>query len=196
MQTSPSWSEQEVPSLTLLDMAKKKSKSSAMQYSLQMSSSKHMGKQARTRRRRHCYKRRRGALSEPAGIPPHLNTISWMLTRSLCAVLLLCAQPLLGTELREAESSGGSPRGGDFSQHYRFILEFRSVITGKSGQPSLIKINGGEGDLAQRSQEPVHNLFFPASPPIHQQLKRAWDDGQTQCSPSLRSLAPWNKAGP
>lgn len=39
MQTSPLWSEQEVPSLTLLDMAKKKSKSSAMQYSLQMSSS-------------------------------------------------------------------------------------------------------------------------------------------------------------
>lgn len=31
MQTSPLWSEQEVPSLTLLDMAKKKSKSSAMQ---------------------------------------------------------------------------------------------------------------------------------------------------------------------
>lgn len=111
IQTSPSWSEQEVPSLTLLDMAKKKSKSSAMQYSLQMSSSKHMGKQAHTRRR-HCYKRRRGALSEPAGIPPHLNTISWMLTRSLSAVLLLCAQPLLGTELREAESSGGSTRGG------------------------------------------------------------------------------------
>lgn len=39
MQTFVSVLEQGVPSLTLLDMAKKKSKSSAMQYSLQMSSS-------------------------------------------------------------------------------------------------------------------------------------------------------------
>lgn len=39
MQTPSLWSEQEVPSFTLLDIAKKKSKSSAMQYSLQMSSS-------------------------------------------------------------------------------------------------------------------------------------------------------------
>lgn len=38
MQTFLSLLEQGVPSLTLLDMAKKKSKSSAMQYSLQMSS--------------------------------------------------------------------------------------------------------------------------------------------------------------
>lgn len=38
MQTFTSVLEQGVPSLTLLDMAKKKSKSSAMQYSLQMSS--------------------------------------------------------------------------------------------------------------------------------------------------------------
>lgn len=39
MQTFVSVLEQGVPSLTLLDMAKKKSKSSAMQYSLQISSS-------------------------------------------------------------------------------------------------------------------------------------------------------------
>lgn len=39
MQTFLPLLEQGVPSLTLLDMAKKKSKSSAMQYSLQMSSS-------------------------------------------------------------------------------------------------------------------------------------------------------------
>lgn len=109
--------------------------------------------------------------------------------------VIVCAAPAGDGAERGREQRWKHP-WGDFSQRYRFILEFRSVITGKSGQPSLIKINDGEGDLAQRSQEPVHNLFFPASPPIHQQLKRAWDDGQTQCSPSLRSLAPWNKAGP
>lgn len=143
-------------------------------------------------------KRRRGALFEPAGLPPHLNTMLWTLTRALSSVLLLCAQPLLGRGQERLRAVVEAPvgGGGGFLLRYRFIWEFRSVITGKSGQPSLIKINDGEGDLAQRSQEPVHNLFFPTSPPIHQQLKQAWDDGQTQCSPSLRSLASWNKAGP
>lgn len=112
-----------------------------------------------------------------------------VLTRFLSSVLLLCVQPLLGTELREWEQRR-KHKWGDFLLRYRFILEFRSVIAGKLEQPPLIKINDGKGDLAQRSQEAVHNLFFPTSPPIHQQLKRAWDDGQTQCSPSLRSLAP------
>lgn len=58
-----------------------------------MSSSKHMEMQAHTRRQ--CYKKSRGALSEPQGIPPHLGTMSWMDVNkiSVLSPVFVCAAP-------------------------------------------------------------------------------------------------------
>lgn len=225
MQTFLSLLEQDVPSLTLLDMAKKKSKSSAMQYSLQMSSSaEDIKRHKHVLRQETCCLKWKGvdicksclrhdgwrgcqvekcSVCSDAGKPREFRTqaseMQWeqsccssmagkarcdpgkwtkasrisriqckrlemRILPSECLHLLqllgaaaglhqfqsecrgtVCTVPV-GPKWKRQELTKKAPTGVLWV--CRFILSFRSAITDKLQQPSLIKINYGGGDSA------------------------------------------------
>lgn len=63
--------------------------------------------------RRHCYKWSRGALSQPAGIPPHFSTTSWMDVNkiSVLSPVIVCPAPA-GDGAEGVRAAAEAPVGG------------------------------------------------------------------------------------
>lgn len=84
---------------------------------------------------------------------------------------LLTLQVCTKTETQKTATTN-APRGIHMGLQVYFVVQIRSVITGKSLQPSLIKINDDEGDLAQGPRRQFRICSSLDHPPFISSLNR------------------------